>query len=698
MAELQRLLLSPKRIIILLMIAVINLAMFSGYCRADREEALAYYNSMRMFGVNVQNEEHRKTKQYLEQDYSAYLEYVQGQSQSQSILGKLTKKNSYVDRNSAKTGRDYKRLTGLTLEDGENRGINAVKDYAITDYLLLIAPLLLILELLADADTAAGDLVRATRNGRVQLCAWRILAVLLLSAASVLLLYGGNILFTCKFYGAPGFFRSIQSIPEYQVCARRLTVGGCLLAAGCMKVLALTGISLAVWVILGRFHPLAGWTISALWLGSSWLLHRFIVPTSGINYLKFLNVFAALDADIFFTQYCNLNFFGRPVGFLGAALLFCGILLLAGIVLCLVLIGCAYPKKVGARMESVRDRFAQFLTRHLSVHSLFGFEGWKLLIAQKGLLLLIITGLLGFSLWKDIRVYVPVDTGTARFYKLFSGEVTQDKIERAAYIISGEMKKIRSSHIALGKAYLERSQLDKSDAAGRSRVNRHIGKIQDSILKSQQELTNYQKCMNSMLSLAQYTKRTGRPAWLIRSEAYMVMLHDSAAEHRCCMVLLIYLILAFSGIGAYDNRYDTRMLLRSTRRGRLGLISAQTLWVMLLTALAVTGLHGVYLLHMILDAGLDSLDAPAQSMAILQWIPFSVSMRGVIVLHMLLRYLAALAVTAGICVISRFSRTPQKALLTAMVIFLLPSALAESGITQLQFLNFVQRLTCCIHR
>ena len=117
-----------------------------------------------------------------------------------------------------------------------------------------------------------------------------------------------------------------------------------------------------------------------------------------------------------------------------------------------------------------------------------------------------------------------------------------------------------------------------------------------------------------------------------------------------------------------------------------------------LTALAVTGLHGVYLLHMIVDVGLDSLDAPAQSMEMLQWIPFSVSMRGVIVLHMLLRYLAALAVTAGICVISRFSRTPQKALLTAMVVFLLPSALAESGITQLQFLNFVQRLTCCIHR
>jgi hypothetical protein len=138
------------------------------------------------------------------------------------------------------------------------------------------------------------------------------------------------------------------------------------------------------------------------------------------------------------------------------------------------------------------------------------------------------------------------------------------------------------------------------------------------------------------------------------------------------------------------------MLLRSTKRGRLGLFTAQTVWVMLLTALAVTGLHGVYLLHMMQDAGLESLDAPAQSLKLFQWIPFSVTMRRILVLHMLLRYLAALAVTAGICIVSRCSRTPQKALLTAMVIFLLPSALAESGMEQLQMLNVIRRLTCCL--
>ena len=161
------------------------------------------------------------------------------------------------------------------------------------------------------------------------------------------------------------------------------------------------------------------------------------------------------------------------------------------------------------------------------------------------------------------------------------------------------------------------------------------------------------------------------------------------------MVLLLYLIFAFSGIRAYDNRYDTRMLLRSTKHGRAGLFTAQTAWVLLLTAVVSGGLHGVYLLHMITDAGFANPEAPAQSLQMFQWIPFPVTLRTCIIAFMVLRFLAAAAVSLGICAVSRLSKTPQKALLTAMVIFLLPSALAESGITQLQALNLVQRLTCC---
>lgn len=681
MAELQRLLLSPKRLIILVMVAVINLALFSGYCRTEREKQMSYYNSV---GINAQAEEYRKTQRYLNEEYPAYLEYVQNQSQSQSILSKLKEQSAYVDRNLKKTARDYSNLNGIRLEDGENRGVNAVRDYSIMDFLLLIAPLLLVLEMRADTDTAVGDLTRSTRQGRIPLCAWRILSVILMSAASVLMLYGGNILYTCKFYGNPGFFRAVQSIPEFQLCPMRLTVGGYLITAGCMKVLALTVISLIVWVTLARFHAVLGWTISAVWLGTSFLLNRIIIPTAKINHLKFLNVFAALDADTFFTQYCNLNWFGYPSGFLSNMLIFCFLLLVVSALLCLWLIGYAYPKKVGQSMEAMKDRIAKHMTRHLPAHTLFGFEGWKLMIAQKGLLLLLLTVLMGFSLWMDIHIYVPVNADTERFYTAYAGEVTQEKIEKVAFIVIGETNSIKRDQIALAKAYL-------NDAP-----QRDIERIQSNLYKSESDLHLYQELLDTFLSLANYKRTTGRAAWFIQQNAYMVLFQDSAAERRCCMVLLLYLIFAFSGIQAYDNRYETRMLLRSTKRGRAGILTAQMVWVMLLTLIAVVGLHGVYLLHLATDVGFASLEAPAQSLEMFRWIPFRITLRTCIVLYMLLRYLAALAVAAGICIVSRLSKNPQKALLLAMVVFLLPSALAESGIEQLRFLDFVRFLTCCV--
>ncbi len=683
MAELQRLLLSPKRLILLLMIAVVNLAMFSGFCRTKREEDIAYYKSMQMWGVNTQLNEKQKINDYLTKDYPAYLEYVQNQSQTQSILSSLTEKNAFVDRNLELTAKTYSKLTGITLRNGENRGINAVKDYALTDYLLLIAPLLLVLEMLADADTAAGDLTRSTKYGRVSICAWRILAVVLTSAASVLMLYGGNILFTCKFFGDPDFLRPIQSIPEFQVCSMRLTVGSYLLTAGCLKTLALSVISVIVWVTLSRFHPVPGWTLSAIWIGAAYLLYRFIVPTSGINHLKFLNVFAALDADIFFTQYCNLNWFSYPVNFLRNMLLVCILLFIIGSGLCLWLIGACYPHKLGQRMEAQKEKIAKFMTKHLRVHSLFGSEGWKLLIAQKGFILLLITGFIGFSLWRDIHIFVPVNDAAERFYTQYSGEVTEEKIQKAAYIVIGKTKSLKSSRIALAKAYMNQAE------------EREILRIQQDINDTQTDLQQYRSLLDAMLSIARYSRESGREAWFIQENKYMMLFQESAAERRCCMVLLLYLIFAFSGINAYDNQYDTRLLLRSTKNGRAGILTAKFIWILLLSSFAVFGLHGIYTVHLISDAGFTSLDAPAQSLEMFRSIPFSFSLRTAVILHFVLREAAAMLLSGVICIISRFSRTPQKALLISMIILLLPSALSESGITQLDRIDFVHFLTCC---
>ena len=238
MAELKRLLLSPKQIITLLMLAVINLALFSGYCRNVQEEQDAYVKiqtkSLRTLVQKASDVQHEEELAYVTNGYYEYLDYVQAQSVQQGILGKLSAKGSFVTRNLEKTAKDYEKLKGIQLTAGENTGIRAVMNYRITDYLLLIAPLLLVLELSAEADSAIGALTRTTKRGRVPLCCIRILSLVILSAAAVLLLYGGNILYAVKTFGDPGLQRAIQSVPDFKYCTVRITVGGYYAAAALM--------------------------------------------------------------------------------------------------------------------------------------------------------------------------------------------------------------------------------------------------------------------------------------------------------------------------------------------------------------------------------------------------------------------------------------------------------------------------------
>lgn len=659
------------------MIAAVNLALFSGYCRTEREQTSAEREKIQ-----------QETEEYLNRGYSSYLEYIQTQSQAQSVLQKLSRNKTqrdYIARNLEKTVQDYQALGSVTLQSGENRGILAVMHFDLTDFLLLLAPILLVMEIAADSNTAVGALIRSTKRGRVPLTAWRMLAVVIYAAADILLLYGGNLLFASSIYGNPVLHRAVQSLPEFQSCPYRLSVGGYFLCAALLKLLAVTVIALLAWLLLARMHPILGWGIFAGILGGMYLLNTLILPTAKLNHLKYINLFAALEADTFFTNYLNLNWFSHPSGFTADMLLGC--LLMLGIVTVLVLwrVGKCRPVQIGARLEALRNALTKRLNRFLPVHTRFGFEGKKLLFAQRGWLVLLAAGILGVRLWQDLRVLAPErDTDAIGVYRIYNGEITPQKLQRADAQRELLLERIQNAEERI--ADLQKNKSEDSSLQG----------IYESDLRRfRQQFTLYDNLCKTMHRNADYTAETGRPTWLVYEEDYQLLFQETAGERRCCMILLLVLIFLFCSMEAYDNRAGLRMLLRSTKHGRGGLCLQKLLWTALLTALLSVGLHGIYLLHLNKDVGFSMLHAPAQSLAGLQWLPFSVSLRTALIGFMVLRVLAAFAVSCGILAISRISSTPQKALILASTVFLMPAALAESGVKLFQMFDFVRFLSCC---
>ena len=681
MAELRRLLLSPKQFVILLMLTVINLALFAGYCRSAQENLTEYRKLQWEEGIDSAAQEKKETAEYLKSGYAEYLQYVQDQSQKQGLLGKLSGKSSFITRNLEKTAKDYAKLEGIKLTQGQNRGLLAVSDYTVTDFLLLIAPLLLVIELANESETAIGALARTTKNGHLALCLRRIAAIGLLSAESVLCLYGGNMLFARRFFGSAGLRRMIQSVPEFQLCSIRITIGGYYFLTAVIKCIAVTLIALFLWIILSRFYKILSWLIAAPALSLHYLLSRIIMPTSSFNHFRYLNVFSALRTSIFFKEYCNLNWFGHASGFFADMLIFLILLLLILTGLSLYLIGHCHPVRTGQKLEQLKEQIEKRMTKHMPVYSVFGFEGWKLLIPQHVLLIAAIFSVLGVFLWNDMFLYAP-SVDTQKFYERYSGEITQAKIERIARQVIGETNRINVEK----RNYKRNIDQGHYQDAARNEAEISICNIY---------LERYETMMNQMISLAKYKKKTGNEAWFLDDDTYEKVFNENAAEERCCLLLLLFLILAFYASGAFDNRYETRMLLRSTKKGRAGILTSQIVWCALLTAIAVTALHGIFLLRVSGDIGFPMIEAPAQSIPTFRDLPFSVSLRTCIIALMCLRFLAAMLISGVVMTISRFSKTPQRALMIALVVLVLPTALSQSGVLPVRFLDFAHFLSCC---
>ena len=630
MYELRRIFLDPRRWLILLLIAAVNLAFFAGWCRTVPP---------------VTEEEQAAYERYLGGGYAEYLERVSAQSDEQSLLSTLRPAKDYVSRNLEKTRSDYAKLAGTKVTAGENRGLRALAAFHITDYLLLIAPLLLAISFAAERRTEITALLRTARKGRTPLTLWRMAALALISAVSVAVLYGSNLIFAHCCFGDPGYARSIQSVPDFQLCAFRLTVGAYLLRTAVMKICAVWLTALAVWLIWGMLHTLPAAVCTGLLLGPQFLFWRLLLPTSTRNLLKFCNLFAMLSPETFFLRYANLNVFGHPRGFL-ACLTVSGVLFgILCTVLCIVLLGICRPVTVGAGAAAAAERIARFRSRHLPRHTRFGYEGRKILLSQGGILVIAAAVFCGSSLVRTVNVRLPLNPRIEKLYLEFEGEITDEKRESCQSSIE---------HYAEEIARLEK------------KIEKYTQSPEPSAWNIQQlykELSDYQEWHRlytafaaRMDALTQYTAETGNAAWLVRQNGWETLYTETAELRRCCMALLVIVVFLFAPVMAYENRSGAGPLLRSTRHGRAGLLTCKLGWTALLALAAAAGFHAIYFLALQKTGMLVLSAAPVHSVDLLRFVPFRCSLGTAAAVLYLLRYAVTLAAGGAVLLISRFSK------------------------------------------
>ena len=211
----------------------------------------------------------------------------------------------------------------------------------------------------------------------------RIAAVLIHGGVVCLLLYGSNLIYAGSTVGIGNLSASLQSLAPYMESSFPISIGAFLALGFITKtgVVFLLGLLLTACAVYSS-HSFLPQLVGIGFLGLNWMLYAFIPSYSKLNLLKHLSYFSMLRTDALFGTYLNLNILGFPLDRTSCSLVLLAILLSVGIVAVLLLF------RYGNRL-SIHQRSGHFHVPFHSHSSLFRHEGYKILIANRGLLILL---------------------------------------------------------------------------------------------------------------------------------------------------------------------------------------------------------------------------------------------------------------------------------------------------------------------
>ncbi len=324
--------------------------------------------------------------------YREYLTGIRDQAERQSQSSIFGRPGSFAYRNLDKTAADFAPILDVPVSFGGSLALRHWLGFRLGDYFHLLAVIVLVLAFLEERKSGLWPAVRTTRGGRSRLGLRRAAMVLAGSAAATALFCALPFFLSMAVYGGwEDLTRSLQSLTAFGSCPLPLTILGWLLRYAVVKTLAGALVGLLLWCLLGTVtDPQFNLAVLGAFLAAEYALYKFLPVQSLLNGLKYGNVFAYVHTADLYTHYLNIDLFGFPVGIRDLALW--GLPILGGL-FTLWAVGNQsrrYPqgnRDLLGRIAAPVNRGLDVLRRRLS---LSGWEGYKALIFQRGVLLLVL--------------------------------------------------------------------------------------------------------------------------------------------------------------------------------------------------------------------------------------------------------------------------------------------------------------------
>lgn len=641
------------------------------------EIALEYDNNksnIDQTSLFAKNEALSKLAQQLEyiEQYPDYLLEIDKKASQLNTISIFANDNSLSSKNICKTAEDYAPLKNITLEFGNDKPITSVIEFDLVHFLLLILTFIVIFIFIEERKQGLQAIVYSSPNGRFRLLLKRC-GVLALSIILVnIITYAVMFLISFLLYGGLNdLSRNVQSIEMFKNFVIPMSELEFILFFILINTLTQIVVAFVVWLIISfiRNTTLALGIIGVVFT-VEFLLYAFLPSQSNLAVLKYVNIFCYINPTEEIIKYSNVNVFVTVINLLWLIIISAVVLTFVFVLLCLFAGAKRYPFKTPNKFEIIFDKILiKIKTLYWKVVeklSVIGIELYKLLILQKGIIIIAAFIAVLFSMTTTNEIYYNgADSIVNSFYEKYSGKLSNEALQ----------------HVSELEDELDKADADfqkESEYYSKGLISKE--KYEMSCLKNE-ALDSKRNALEILRNRIDYIEKNNYEVWLVNPNGYENLLGESGCirQQNYAIISLFCIIILFSGAFAFESRSNMYNTLMACSGGRSYLFKKKIYAVSIITGILFACCVAVELYDVCSQYSLSNLDANMKSLEFLNGLPFNFSIGLFIFLIYVFRFFMMLATAYIVCLVSTFFKY-EVCMTVSLAFLIVPSLLYRIGI------------------
>lgn len=509
-------------------------------------------------------------------EYGKKIEHIKEEAASLEEISIFQKSNSISNKNVKKTLRDFQKVEHITLEEGEDLGVESVTRYWYWTVALLIFGFVVATKLDLRDQTGLYRIVQSSYAGRTRLRLKQIGLLIGSIAAFGCLLWSSIICFSCVVYGFDvNWNRTLQSVPVFENVTLKCTVWQGLVLQGGIGILgALAGI-LTMYVLLmlvSRRQIIYFFT--AFLYGVGYLFSKaFRIGNKG-EILRLCNFYSFLKPGTIMTEYHNYNCFGILLGTLTMFLIVVAIIIIIGMTVSLILSKMWY-------WEHKREPFCLPVSVGKFPSSILGMEAKQILWDRKGIWFLLFSMLV----IRFLSVQAPISYNEEQralnhFYKEYSGALDERFYEH--------LDEMKNTYTQLQQ---ESKQNQKNFEAGKIGAEEYQARVYS--LNAEMEEYGIVQQLEEKTQKLEKIQSNGKTVSFVDERGYRHLLDKDGKRKWEAPIFIILVLILQIGIVVDMKNVSWRYSLRAAYKGRRSIFLKKGLLLFMVSFLFCLLLYGV---------------------------------------------------------------------------------------------------------